>query len=554
MGKKRTHEEYVAEVAIKNPDVEVLEKFQGVNKKILHRYKKCGHERKVIPSNILQGCGCYQCMIDSRMNTLEDVLDSSKIINSNWTIDGEYNGYNVSTWLKCKKCGYRKFVAPKGKSLSAPCPECEGKKRIMYGVNDLKTLRPDVAELMEDQDLAGKIAVYARIDTWFICPFCGERILAKPSNVSKNGLSCPSCSGGRRYPNRFMYNVLRQVLNDFETEYNDSWTDDRKYDFMLKVNSEKYVIEMDGGQHSKGWSSGRDDKEKIQQNDKYKNELAEQNGFNVIRIDCNYPTGHRFEYIRDNILLSELAKFLDFSNVNWKYADLISQPSDFQRICEMYDNGVHDVNVISEEVGLCTGVVIEHLKHSEAIGCSTYRHKEGKMERNEKRRKRLSISKGQCLLCLETNEIFPSIATAKRYYGGSVDDYLAGRMDYAGELPDGRKIHYRRLQKDEVDIYIRENNCILVDVDFQRDSENRYRRRWKNVIRCNETGQYFISMGFANRTYHTCIGHYFDGRNSHAGELPDGTQLTWSRTTIEEVLQYINSGGVIIEHLTIQND
>lgn len=547
MGKKRTHEEYVAEVAIKNPDVEVLEQFQGTAKKILHRYKKCGHQRLVSPNIILQGCGCYQCMINNRLRTHDKFVNSDKMKKSNWAADSEYTGHRNPLWLKCKKCGYRKFAQPSNKVLDAPCPECEGKKSVIYTVGDLKTLRPDIAAMMEDQELAGKIGVYSKQDVWFICPFCGERICNKPANVARHGLSCPSCSGGRKYPNRLMYNVLKHILDEFEPEYMKPWTDNRKYDFMFEMSQNKYLIEMDGGQHKTGFPGGLT-KEQNQENDAYKDRLAIENGFHIIRIDCDYPPGQRFQYIKNNILNSELAIILDFSNTDWEYADLISQPSDFQQICKMYDSGVHDVDVIAKEIGLCAATVIQHLIHSEEIGCSTYKHSDGLYERNELRKQRLSSANGCCLLCVETNEIFPSIATAKRYYGGNIDRYLAGKVDCAGVLPDGQKIHYRRIDKSDIDYFVTEENCVLMDVNFQRDHINKNRRHWKNTIRCNETGEYIISISLANKIYHTSIGHYFADNYDYAGKLSDGTKLTWSRTTIDEVLSYIENGGVVIEH------
>lgn len=545
MGKKLTPEEYVAEVAIKNPNVEVLEDYQGINKKIWHRYKNCGHERQVTPSTILQGCGCYQCMIGGRLPVLEDVMASQKFLNSNWEIDGEYYGHRTPTWLRCKKCGYKKLVAPRDKSLKAPCPECEGRKRISFKINDLKTARPEIAAMMEDQELAGKVGVGSKIDAWFICPFCGTRVLNKPANVCRCGLCCPACSGGRKYPNRFMFNVLKNILNKFESEYTRPWTDGRKYDFMFELDSKKYLIEMDGGQHKNGFGN-IESKAEIQKNDRHKDALAEKHEFNLIRIDCDYQNKDRFQYIKQNILQSELVAILDFSNVDWIQADLISQPSDFQKICMLYDTETHDVEKIAHQVGVCTATVIQHLIHSEEIGCSSYKHKDGLIERNELRKQKISSSNGAYLLCLETNEIFPSIATAKRYYGGRIDQYLAGKADHAGILPDGRQAHYKRIQKFEVDDFVNSGNYVLMHVDFDRDNQEKYKRSLKNVIKCNETGEYFINIQLANKMYHTSVGHYFDGSNTYAGKLDDGTLLTWARTTINEVIKFIDNGGIII--------
>ena len=61
MSKKKTHKEYVEELKIKNPNVEVVGIYCGANIKIPHRCKNDGHEWKVAPGNILSGTGCPLC-------------------------------------------------------------------------------------------------------------------------------------------------------------------------------------------------------------------------------------------------------------------------------------------------------------------------------------------------------------------------------------------------------------------------------------------------------------------------------------------------------------
>ena len=57
----KTHENYVAEVAIINPNIEVIEQYAGAETKILHRCKVDGYEWSVLPSNVLSGHGCPVC-------------------------------------------------------------------------------------------------------------------------------------------------------------------------------------------------------------------------------------------------------------------------------------------------------------------------------------------------------------------------------------------------------------------------------------------------------------------------------------------------------------
>ena len=61
MPKKKTHEEYVSEVAAINPDIEVIGGYKNSRTTIEHRCKKCGNVWHPIPNNILSGKGCPEC-------------------------------------------------------------------------------------------------------------------------------------------------------------------------------------------------------------------------------------------------------------------------------------------------------------------------------------------------------------------------------------------------------------------------------------------------------------------------------------------------------------
>jgi hypothetical protein len=58
---RKTHDEYVAELAIKCPTMKVLETYMGDNKKILHECLICEAQYKCIPSDKLQGHACKFC-------------------------------------------------------------------------------------------------------------------------------------------------------------------------------------------------------------------------------------------------------------------------------------------------------------------------------------------------------------------------------------------------------------------------------------------------------------------------------------------------------------
>lgn len=59
--KKKTHEEYVAEMKSINPDIDVLECYINALTPILHKCLIDGHEWEITPHDVLQGKGCPIC-------------------------------------------------------------------------------------------------------------------------------------------------------------------------------------------------------------------------------------------------------------------------------------------------------------------------------------------------------------------------------------------------------------------------------------------------------------------------------------------------------------
>lgn len=61
MSQKKTHDEYVAELAIKNPNIEVIGNYNGNHVKIDHYCKIHNKIWGIAPANVLQGQGCSEC-------------------------------------------------------------------------------------------------------------------------------------------------------------------------------------------------------------------------------------------------------------------------------------------------------------------------------------------------------------------------------------------------------------------------------------------------------------------------------------------------------------
>ena len=89
MGKKKTHSEYVAELAKINPDIEVLGIYCGANIKIPHRCKRDGCVWDATPGHILHGTGCPLCG-GTLKKTHKQYVEELFEINSNIEVIGEY--------------------------------------------------------------------------------------------------------------------------------------------------------------------------------------------------------------------------------------------------------------------------------------------------------------------------------------------------------------------------------------------------------------------------------------------------------------------------------
>lgn len=223
MAKRKTQEEYIAEVSMINPNVEVLGQYIDSNTKILHRCKIDGYEWNAYPTHILSGHGCPVCV----------------------------------------------------------------NKVIIVGVNDLATVRPDLIDYFEDKDEAKIHTIGCGCRANLVCPCCGYKKNMLIHHLVATGFACPVCGDGVSYPNKFCRALLSQIDNlHARHEYQPNWAKPYFYDSYFEWNGNKYILEADGMQHFTDNNFGRITLDEVKHIDNIKNELAINHGITVIRIDC----------------------------------------------------------------------------------------------------------------------------------------------------------------------------------------------------------------------------------------------------------------------------
>lgn len=377
MGKKLTKEEFRKKAfekneRIRNGDIEIRGEYVGADVPI-ECY--CNNHDLIFyptPSNLYRGQGCKQCKYDAiskarRLSEDEFVQKVYKVHGDSVIPIGKYVNHCTDTDFQCDK-GHIWSATPNRILAGCGCPYCAGKK-VLIGFNDLWTTHPEIAKLLKDPEDGYKYTYGSGKKVDFVCQDCGNIINSVISNVCWQGLCCPMCSDGVSYPNKLIRQLLKQLKIDFIPEYSSEWSQSKQYDCYFEHNGEKYVVEMDGSQHYAETTTFKMSLEEIKINDELKTMLAIQNGVNIIRINC---IESNLEYIKKNILLSELGDIFDLSNVCWDVCDQNAQKSFVKEACDLYMSGVNKIQDICKILQMHRVTIRRYLKMGTKFGWCNY--------------------------------------------------------------------------------------------------------------------------------------------------------------------------------------
>ena len=103
-------------------------------------------------------------------------------------------GSNKKVWWK-GACGHEWETSVKARSNGEKCPICSG-ARVVTGINDLSTLKPELASEWSDKNekKPTEVMAFANSKAWWKCNTCGYEWNTLISTRS-GGSKCPCCSG-----------------------------------------------------------------------------------------------------------------------------------------------------------------------------------------------------------------------------------------------------------------------------------------------------------------------------------------------------------------------
>lgn len=287
MSKKKTHEEYVEELKIKNPTIEVVGQYVNTRTPILHHCLIHDIYWETIPSRVLSGVGCELCRIDkfrqARCKTHNKYIEEVSIVNPDIDVIGEYVDAKTQIDFYCRKHNIFWKAYPDNILRGCGCHIClkekignKNRKTHDKYVQDLEKVNPNIEVIEEYCDAETPIRHRCKVDgyVWF----------ARPGNILF-GKGCPRCneSHGEREIWQWLQNhnieyVQQKTFNDCKNKKM------LPFDFYLP----KYnvCIEYDGEQHYRpvDFFGGDDGLKQRQHNDTIKTKYCDTHNIHLLRI------------------------------------------------------------------------------------------------------------------------------------------------------------------------------------------------------------------------------------------------------------------------------
>lgn len=359
-------------------------------------------------------------------------------------------------WYKyhCNKCGNEDWMIESCIiKQNVGCNVCgDISKKIVKGINDLATTHPYLMKYLVNKEDGYKYSSGSHKILLFQCPNCEHKKEMSISTINRKGFSCPICSDGISYPNKFMANLLSELNIKFESEYSPDWIGNKRYDFYIP--SMSLIIEMDGGWHYKNNKINGQTIKKSQEIDNYKDRLAKEHNINIIRIDCDYEHNDRFKYIKYNIIHSKLNEIFDLNNIDWFEIDKISNKSKIIEVCDYWNAITKNKKEICKKFKISLSTLNDYLRKGERLGICKYERSKN-ITYNTNNLKRIK--------CITTNEYFHdineidlekyNIENKSKIY--SVCN-IKTKSRYCGTY-NGKKLEWKYISKQEYEDYINKN-------------------------------------------------------------------------------------------------
>lgn len=214
MSRKKTKEEYIEQLKVKNPDVELVGDYINCHTKVPHRCNIHNVIWDIAPDKALIGEGCKQCGIEKyrkkRQKTREQYIDELSVKNPNIKLKGEYININTPTEHYCEKHDILFNTRPSDALRGKGCRQCKSEK---ISAKLSKSKEKYIEELAIKNPTVKLVGDYKGADT-LVPHYCilHNVIWDITPNNALHGRGCKQCCSER------IGNKLRKPIDDYINE------------------------------------------------------------------------------------------------------------------------------------------------------------------------------------------------------------------------------------------------------------------------------------------------------------------------------------------------
>jgi very-short-patch-repair endonuclease len=247
------------------------------------------------PINHLRGSGCQKCYDDRRGESIRKT--TTEFVDRAIKMHGDRYNYSKSNYISvddnvtiiCNTHG--EFVQVAYSHINGQgCPTCGIEKRATNRTNNTEEfIRKSIEKHGDKYDYSKVKYKKNNIKVVIICKTHGE-FLQIPANHYSSGYGCQLCVNKTEAK---LYEKLLPIYPNLLMQFKEEWCKIKKHlPFDFCIQEHKIIIELDGRQHFKQVSNWSSPEEQFE-NDKFKEECANNNGYSVIRLlqeDVFYDT------------------------------------------------------------------------------------------------------------------------------------------------------------------------------------------------------------------------------------------------------------------------
>lgn len=243
--------------------------------------------------------------------------------------------------------------------------------------------QPNIAKLFVHEEDKWKYSRNSKATISCICPECNKINNKKITNlITNNRLRCSFCGDGLSFPFKFVSNVMSELQEHYEfymsfeecydwCKYVNSNKIKKtgRYDIYFKYNNKKYLIEVDGDWHRKDNNLSGQTVEQSKEIDEWKDRLAKENNFTLIRINAEKSS---VPIMIKNIKNSILAELFDLSLVNFDRCEGLAAKSFALKAAQEWNSGIFSTEEIGNKLGFSRHTIRTWLKQVAKINLCDY--------------------------------------------------------------------------------------------------------------------------------------------------------------------------------------